>query len=67
MIPLDIADPVVLRRTLEELEASIPKLSNSIGTINKLDDTADLTEVIHKVNEIAGTVNLLSSALNTSV
>jgi len=67
MIPLDIADPVVLRRTLEELEASIPKLANSIGTINKLDDTADLTEVIHKVNEIAGTVNLLSFALNTTV
>ncbi len=66
MIPLDIDDPVVLRRTLEEMEASIPKLQESIGTIVVLEDTADLAQVIKKVNELVGTVNLLTSSLNSA-
>ncbi len=66
MIPLDIDDPVVLRRTLEEMEASIPKLQESISTIVVLEDTADLAQVIAKVNEGVGTVNLLTSSLNSA-
>ncbi len=66
MIPLDIDDPVVLRRTLEEMEASIPKLQEAIGTIVVLEDTADLAQVIAKVNELVGTVNLLTSSLNSA-
>ncbi len=66
MIPLDIDDPVVLRRTLEEMEASIPKLQEAIGTIVVLEDTADLAQVIKKVNELVGTVNLLTSSLNSA-
>ncbi len=66
MIPLDIDDPVVLRRTLEEIEASIPNLKDTTGTITILAESADLVMVIDKVNELVGTVNLLSAALNST-
>ncbi len=66
MIPLDIDDPVVLRRTLEEIEASIPNLKDAAGTITILAESADLVTVIDKVNELVGTVNLLSAALNST-
>ncbi len=66
MIPLSIEEPDVLRRTLEEMEASIPKLDQSAKTVNILEDGSDLATVTKKVNELIGTVNLIVSALNST-
>ena len=64
MIPLSIEEPDVLRRTLEEIEASIPKLDQSAKTVTILEDGSDLATVTKKVNELIGSVNLIISALN---
>ncbi len=66
MIPLSIEEPDVLRRTLEEIEASIPKLDQSAKTVNILEDGSDLATVTKKVNELIGSVNLIISALNST-
>jgi len=65
MIPLDIENPVVLRRALEEMEASIPKLDQSATTVNVVEDGSDLATVTAKVNELVGSINLIISALNS--
>jgi len=66
MIPLNIEDPTVLRRTLEELEASIPVLAQQAKTVTVLEDSATTDEIIVKVNELVGTVNLLIATLNST-
>jgi len=64
MIPLNIEDPIVLRRTLEEIEEVIPKLDASAQTVDKIEDGADLTTVTAKLNEVIGSIDLIISALN---
>ena len=66
MIPLNVEDPVVLKRTLEEIEATIPKLDDTTRTTTLLDSGADLAAVIAKVNELVGNVNLVITTLNNN-
>ena len=64
MIPLNLEDEVILRRTLEELDRAIPVLSESARAIVPLLESATLEEINLKVNEAIGTINLLIEALN---
>ncbi|RLA64023.1 MAG: hypothetical protein DRQ78_06400 [Epsilonproteobacteria bacterium] len=64
MIPLNIEDPIVLRRTLEEIEEVIPKLDASAQTVDKIEEGADLTTVTAKLNEVIGSIDLIISSLN---
>jgi len=66
MIPLDIQDPVVLRRTLEELESKIIVVATPISTINKLHPDADLATAVLKINEIVDGFNAVVVALNAT-
>ncbi len=66
MIPLNIEESDVLRRTLEEIEASIPKLDQSAKPVNILEDGSDLATMLDKVNELVGSVNLIILALNSN-
>ena len=64
MIPLDITDEVVLRRTLEEIEASIPKLAESTRTTEELASVATSEEIVAHINQLSGNVNLIIAALD---
>jgi len=64
MIPLDLSDDTVLRRTLEELEAGIPVLSDSARPLTTLPSGSDLAHIELKVNELVVTINLLIDSLN---
>ncbi len=66
MIPLNIDDPVVLRRTLEELEAKIIVVATPISPVNKLPVDADLTTSVLKVNELIDGFNAVVVALNAT-
>ena len=66
MIPLNINDPVVLRRTLEELESKIIIVATPISPVNKLNPGATLEEVEAKVNEVVDGFNAVIVALNAT-
>ncbi len=66
MIPLNIDDPVVLRRTLEDLEAKIIVVATPISPINKLNPGSTLEVVEAKVNEIVDGFNAVVVALNAT-
>ena len=66
MIPLDITNPVVLRRTLEEMEASIINLDAPITPIEPLDTAADLATVLDKVNDLIVSYNTLIANLQNN-
>ena len=66
MIPLSIDDPVVLRRTLEELEAKIIIVATPISPINKIHPDADLATAVLKINEIVDGFNAVVVALNAT-
>ena len=66
MIPLNITDEVVLRRTLEEIEASIPKLEYSLTPIGALEEGATIEEVTFTVNEIVLSLNALINTFNNN-
>ena len=63
MIPLDITDEVVLRRTLEEIEARLPLQEVQVSPVDKLAYDADLATTVAKVNELVDGLNALSNAL----
>jgi len=66
MIPINIDDPVVLRRTLEELETRIAILPTPITPVNTLDDAAVIEEIVLKTNEIVEGLNAVIVALNAT-
>ena len=66
MIPLNITDEVVLRRTLEEIEATIPHLNYTLTTIGILPDRATNDEVVTKTNEIIASINTIINTFNQS-
>ncbi len=63
MIPLDITDEVVLRRTLEDIEARLPLQEVQVSPVDKLAYDADLATTVAKVNELVDGLNALSNAL----
>jgi len=63
MIPLDITDEVVLRRTLEDIEARLPLQEVQVSPVDKLAYDADLATTVAKVNELVDGLNALSDAL----
>jgi len=66
MIPLNIEDSTVLRRTLEELEASIIVLGTPITPIDKLPLAATSDEVIAKINSVIVGLNATITILNNT-
>ena len=66
MIPLNIEDPEVLRRTLLELEKSVPKFDVALSPITELEDSADIVATVAKVNEVIRSINALFAELNTT-
>jgi len=64
MIPLDIDDATVLRRTLEELEARIPLLTDAARPITIVPDGADLEAITLKLNEAIVTINLIIDSMD---
>jgi len=66
MIPLNIDDPVVLRRTLEDMEAKIIVVATPISPINKLNPASTLEVVEAKVNELVDGFNAVVVALNAT-
>ena len=65
MIPINIDDNDVLRRTLLELEESIPALDIPLTPIEELPVNADVSLTVGKVNEIIRSVNALYTSLNS--
>ena len=66
MIPLDLNNPAVLRRTLEEIEAQLivtPPLAN-VEKLTPQVAAPTLEEVVVKVNEVIGVVNSVTSLIN---
>ena len=63
MIPLNLDDQVVLRRTLEEMEARIPIRHNPVSPIEELALDADLATVLAKTNEVVQGFNALVTEL----
>jgi len=66
MIGLNIEDPVVLRRTLEELFSKIPTTDVQLTALLPLADDATLVETVAKVNELIDTINVIVTAFNYS-
>ena len=64
MIPLDITDEEVLRRTLEEIEESIPVLEASTLTVSALPEGATTAEVVLKINQVIGSLDQIIKALD---
>jgi len=64
VIPLDITDETVLRRTLEEMENSIPILDASSLTITALPIAADLADTQLKIDQIIGRLDQIIKALD---
>lgn len=69
MIPLNIDDTTVLRRTLEELESQLmvsPPLAN-VDKLNLVVTPAPTNEVLAvKLNEIVGVINSITSLINST-
>ena len=66
MIPMNIDDKDVLRRTLLELEDKVTIQGAPLSSISKvvLDGANDLQLLANKVNEIGEVLNSLSNILN---
>jgi len=64
MIPLNIDDTIVLRRTLEELELGIIVLTTPITPIDELPLGSTLEETVDKVNEMISGLNAVITTLN---
>ena len=66
MIPINIDDKEVLRRTLLELENDALKLSAPLSYIDplNLDGSNDIQLIADKLREVLDTLNTLSSELN---
>jgi len=64
MIPLNIDDAIVLRRTLEELETRIVILPIPITPIDQLPLGSTLEETVDKVNEMISGLNAVITTLN---
>ncbi len=63
MIPTDINDTEVLRRTLEDIESQIVRINVTSSTVNPVKSTATLSEVVDSLNELMGTFNNLVGEL----
>ncbi len=63
MIPLNIEDPEVLRRTLEELEQKIPSTDKPITPVSRLELTADLATTVAKVNQLVDSLRTIITQL----
>jgi len=66
MIPLNLDNEVVLRRTLEELEAKIIVVATPISPVNRLHPDADLATAVLKINELINGFNAVVVALNAT-
>ena len=66
MIALDLDEPTVLRRTLEELEAKQITFTNPMTPLTTLASAATLEEVIVKTNDIINSYNDLITQLNAT-
>ncbi|RLG27420.1 hypothetical protein DRO03_12050 [Methanosarcinales archaeon] len=64
MIPLDITNEEVLRRTLEEIEDSIPILEGSTLTVTALPDGATIEEATLKINQLIGSLDQIIKAFD---
>ena len=64
MIGMDLKDTMVLRRSLEDLEAKIPKLKGAAIPIIPLSTTATDEEISGKIEELVNKINLIISALD---
>jgi len=69
MIPLDITDEVVLRRTLEELEERLPELAEYLQQIDEIvvvsGTPTTIEQLTSKVNDIVVVLNAVTTALNS--
>jgi len=63
MIPLNIEDSSVLRRTLQSLEDSIPQMESPINSINELEST-NISDVVDKLNEVIRGFNAVVSVFD---
>ena len=66
MIPLDLSDPTVLRRTLEELETRLIVVATPISSVTKLAPAATLEEAVAKINELVDGHNAVVAVLNAT-
>ena len=66
MIPLDLSNPVILRRTLEELETRLIVVATPISPIDQLPLAATLEEAVAKINELVAGHNATVAALNAT-
>lgn len=69
MIPLNIEDTTVLRRTLEEIESrliEIPAPLRLISELTYVDGVTTLEDVLVKVNEIVVALNTVNAVLNAT-
>ena len=66
MIGLTLEDTVVLRRTLEELEAKTRILSEPLRSVAILESGSTLEETILRLNQTLEVVNTIINALNKS-
>ena len=66
MIPLDLSNPVILRRTLEELETRLIIVATPISPIDQLPLDATLEEAVAKINELVSGHNAVVAVLNAT-
>lgn len=70
MIEPNLDSPEVLRRTLEGIERQLLAIDTPIAALETIDTAvalqADLTELGDKLNEMIGTINMISSILNST-
>ncbi len=64
MIPINIDDPLVLRRTLEDIEARIIIHDTPLSPVPPLLESDKLGDAIIRINEIADALNLVITRLN---
>jgi len=64
MIGLNLDDPYVLRRALDDIVEQIPRLKGSAIPVIPLASTPSDEDIVRKINELADKINLIISALN---
>jgi len=67
MIGIDLEDPIVLRRALEDLEVGQQLLDSPLRPLEVLPSGSTLEEAIEKLNKTIELVNASVTALNKSV
>ena len=67
MIPVNIDDPIVLRRTLEELEALSISIDVQITEVESIKVGSTLADVVTQLNIISTRLNIVISAVNSSL